>query len=522
MAGIAAALNGNSTTQSATQGSSGGGGTQAALQGAISHQGAKSSADAEQKGAKNENIAVRIFSPGNGGSVSQSNNAIAGSLAKNGNATTQTASQSQSGGGYGSSKQVVGQAAGNHQDAWSDADATQYGASNTNIPIRIFSDGNDGAVSQSNTVLGISAALNGNETTQSATQAQGGGAPVTMPVPYYAESLPYTEGDMYSSKDKEPYSDKDKKDKGTGVQAIGQVAESSQDAVALSDAKQIGASNTNVPVRIGSEGDGGSVSQANTTISAAIAANHNETSQNATQSQSGPGTLVQGIGQLAKNKQDALALSDAFQKDATNTNAPVRVFSSGNDGSVSQANTAAAIGAALNGNSTTQSASQTQAGRGGSPLVQAVAQGAENYQDALGKGDAHQIGVENSNTPVNLGHDFDKNRCKNRKEPCETKKPVEPPKCECEPKYPVEPKCDWKKDQCESKRPVEPKCDWKKDECESKRPPVEPKCDWKKDECEWKKPVEPRKCEPRMPKCEPCDRCERPESKNCPSRRWQE
>ena len=94
----------------------------------------------------------------------------------------------------------------------------------------------------------------------------------------------------------------------------------------------------------------------------------------------------------------------------------------------------------------------------------------------------------------------------------------------------VEPKCDWKKDECEpkypvepkSKRPVEPKCDWKKDECESKRPVVEPKCDSKKDECEWKKPVEPRTCDHRMPAYEPCDRCERPESKNCPTRRGQQ
>ena len=189
MAGISAALNGNSTTQSANQGSSGGGGTQTALQGALSHQGAKSSADAEQKGAKNENIAVRIFSPGNSGSVSQSNNAIAGSLAANGNATKQDASQSQ-GGGYGSSQQVVGQAAGNHQDAWSDADATQYGASNTNIPVRIFSDGNDGAVEQSNTVLGLSAALNGNHTNQTATQTQSGGAPAPKPAPYAERAVP--------------------------------------------------------------------------------------------------------------------------------------------------------------------------------------------------------------------------------------------------------------------------------------------------------------------------------------------
>ncbi len=546
VAGIAAALNGNSTDQTATQGSSGGG-SQTALQGAINHQGAKSSADAEQKGAKNENIAVRIFSPGKGGSVSQSNTAIAGSLAANGNATKQTATQSQ-GGGYGSSEQVVGQAAANHQDAWSDADATQYGASNTNIPIRIFSDGDDGAVEQSNTVLGLSAALNGNETTQTATQNQTGAAPKP-----YAVKLPYPDSDPYSDYDKQypekdkQYPEKDKKDAGPGVQAIGQIAESKQDAVAKSDATQIGASNTNVPVRIGSEGDAGSVSQANTTISAAIAVNKNETPQTAIQNQSGHGTLVQGIAQGAKNKQGALAFSDALQKDATNTNAPVDVFGKGdhkddkydkydkydkkdmNDhkadaGSVSQSNTAAAIGVALNGNSTTQTATQNQAG--GSPLVQAVGQWAENDQFALGKGDAYQRDVANSNTPIVIGHDFDKHKCEYRKERCERK---EPPKCDskCEPKYPEpkypEPRYPEPKNPeptyPEPTYPVEPKCDWKKDSCESKRP-VEPKCDWKKDECK-PKHHEPPKCEPRMPKYEPCDKCERPDYMNCPDRRWE-
>ena len=542
VAGIAAALNGNSTTQSATQASSGGGATQTALQGATSNQGAKSSADAEQKGATNENIAVRIFSPGKGGSVSQSNTAIAGSLAKNANATAQNASQS--GGGSGSSQQVVGQAAANRQKAWSDADATQYGASNTNIPIRIFSDGDDGAVEQSNTVLGLSAASNGNETTQTATQTQSGAAPIVMPVPY-ASTLPYPEGnDLYPDKDKE-YPDKDKKHEGPGVQAIGQVAENDQNAVAKSDATQIGASNTNVPVRIGSTGDNGSVSQSNTTISAAIAANKNGTSQSATQTQSGPGTLVQAIGQAALNKQGALALSYAFQKDATNTNTPVSVFGQGdqkdgykdeqdakyaeaakdNDkvdgGSVSQSNTAAAIGAALNGNSTTQAATQTQSG--GSPLVQAVAQLALNHQDALGKGDAYQRDVANSNG-LAIGHDFDKRKCQQRKDWCEPKYPVDP-KCdwkkdECKSKPPVDPKCDWKKDECESERPVEPRCDWKKDECKPKHP-VDPKCDSKQDSCDWKRPVEPPSCEPRLPKCEPCKRCAWPE-KECTERRMLE
>ena len=411
VAGIAAALNGNSTTQSAAQDSSGGGGTQAALQGATSNQGAKSSADAEQKGATNENIAVRIFSPGNGRlgvAVEHRHRRLAGGERERDDAecvAVQAAAPARA-------QQVVGQAAANDQDAWSDADATQYGASNTNIPIRIFSDGDDGAVEQSNTVLGLSAALNGNETTQTATQTQSGAAPIVMPVPY-ASTLPYPEGnDLYPDKDKE-YPDKDKKHEGPGVQAIGQVAESDQDAVAKSDATQIGASNTNVPVRIGSTGDNGSVSQSNTTISAAIAANKNGTSQAATQTQSGPGTLVQAIGQAALSKQACARLLGRLPEGRhEHEHAGERVRRGRPEGRLqgregrqgrTTRSTAAPCrsrtrpprsAAALNGNSTTQAATQTQSG--GSPLVQAVAQVAKNQQDAVGKGDAYQRDVANS------------------------------------------------------------------------------------------------------------------------------
>ncbi len=92
------AANGNSTTQTASQTQAGGSGTQTAGQIAGNEQSATSTADAAQLGAANENIDVRVLSPGNGGSVSQSNNVLAGSLAGNHNQTTQTATQSQAGG----------------------------------------------------------------------------------------------------------------------------------------------------------------------------------------------------------------------------------------------------------------------------------------------------------------------------------------------------------------------------------------------------------------------------------------
>lgn len=462
--GIAAALNGNATSQTASQSQAGlptGSGTQAALQGATSQQKATSSADAKQQEASNENIAVRVLSPGKGGSVHQSNTVLAGSLALNGNHTSQSATQVQGGGYGGSNQQVAGQAATNYQDADAYSNADQHGASNTNLPIRVLSDGDDGDVSQSNTVAGIAAALNGNATTQYASQSQAG-AP--MPVPVLA-----------------PYSDQHKvvpKDGGTGVQVVGQLAQNTQDADAVSTASQKYVSNHNAPVRIGSAGDDGSTTQANTVLSLGIAANGNKTYQGATQNQAGSGgTLVQAAGQAALSKQDALACADAAQKDAENTNAPVRVFGDGDAGSTSQSNTAAAIAAAVNGNATGQSLGQSQAGGPGSTLVQAAGQAAGNEQAAAGSADANQYGVSNQSSPIRIGH--------------ELRKPCESPK-----------------QRCETKRPIEPR-----------RPCAPAKPDH--DECE--RPVEPPPCAPRKPvfdRCDPCDRSKQaPPPRRCPLER---
>ena len=51
-----------------------------------------------QKGASNENISVRVLSPGNNGPVSQSNVATSNAAAGNANRTGQTADQTQAGG----------------------------------------------------------------------------------------------------------------------------------------------------------------------------------------------------------------------------------------------------------------------------------------------------------------------------------------------------------------------------------------------------------------------------------------
>ena len=80
-------------------------------------------------------------------------------------------------GGHGDGGPVVQQAdqyASNDQSAYSTADSTQKGASNSNTPVRIGSSGGGGSVTQVNGSLAASAAGNLNSTDQSADQSAGG------------------------------------------------------------------------------------------------------------------------------------------------------------------------------------------------------------------------------------------------------------------------------------------------------------------------------------------------------------
>ena len=141
---------------------------------------------------------------------------------------------------------------------------------------------------------------------------------------------------------------------GIGVQTIDQTALNFQGATAASAAFQFGASNTNAPIRVGSPGGGGSVTQANIAGSAAIASNANGTFQFGAQSQvAAPGCGckdgigIQALGQHAFNDQGAFAQSTAVQEFAHspcgcaaggNSNSPIRVGSFGDDGRVTQVN----------------------------------------------------------------------------------------------------------------------------------------------------------------------------------------
>jgi hypothetical protein len=387
-----AAANANRTKQSAGQTQAGGaccagtsGGSQAVGQKAGSAQKADSSATSSQTEPTNRNISVRIDSPGNAGPVTQTNTSAATSAAANANQTDQKATQQQAGGaccGTGGRTQAAGQAADNDQSGSSGATSTQMRPSNANIPVRIGSPGNDGPVTQVNGSAAESAALNANKTDQAATQQQGG-----------ACCTPASSG---------------------GTQAIGQAASNKQGAGSRATSTQVGASNTNTPVRIGSAGNGGSVEQTNASAAMSAAANLNATDQDATQNQGGgaccgSGSGTQAVGQAAYSAQNADSDATSTQQQPSNSNAPVRIGSAGDDGSVQQTNGSAAGSLAANLNATKQSAGQTQAGATDGVCcsvgtgIQAVEQKAGNVQDADSSATSTQEGARNSDTPVRIG-----------------------------------------------------------------------------------------------------------------------
>jgi hypothetical protein len=440
---VSAAGNKNTTDQTVDQsagGSSGGSAVQYADQKAGNKQDATSDATSHQTGASNANYPVRIGSPGGGGSVTQINASGALSAAGNKNETNQTATQDaggalvkqaplseacsdkcgkssndgcsdkcgppsdgcrdKCGGGSGPVVQDAKQKAYNDQTADSSAESTQCCAQNTNAPVRIKSYGDDGDVKQANLSGAISAAGNKNDTTQYASQDAGSGS-----------------GEMVACKD----GCGGHGDGGPVVQQADQYASNDQSAYSTADSTQKGASNSNTPVRIGSSGGGGSVTQVNGSLAASAAGNHNSTDQSADQSAggSGGGVTVQALGQKAVNGQEAGSHATSEQDGASNDNSPVRIKSAGDDGDVTQANLSGAFSAAGNDNSTTQNA--TQDGGSGHPVlgpltrdggcgscggdgatVQGIGQWASSHQKADSSADSTQKGACNTNSPVRI------------------------------------------------------------------------------------------------------------------------
>jgi hypothetical protein len=375
-------------------------GEQTAGQDAASQQSATSGATSTQIAPSNENISVRVLSPGDNGNVSQSNNSSAMSGAANANLTGQGTSQVQSGGGAAAKAlQTAAQEAASMQNAESKADSTQDHPKNENISVRVLSPGNDGDVSQENNSEAKSFAGNENGTLQKTQQAQGGSGKVITP----ARDL--------STKGKGDPCGCDSGSK--GIQAAGQDAWNKQDANSEATSMQIKPENQNDSVRVLSgsgkpmkdgkgdscgcdsvpkgttdgtgSGDNGSVDQSNNSSAQSFAGNLNFTKQDIKQLQAGmPEVLtslmtlrdpcgcqsgdtgVQAGGQDAWNKQNAMSNADSEQLGAKNDNEPLRLkHSDGSNGDVSQENNSEAKSKSLNLNKLLQLLQQLQGVSGG-------------------------------------------------------------------------------------------------------------------------------------------------------------
>jgi len=119
---------------------------------ATTNQSASSAATATQQQPVNVVVNIRVNSPGKNGPVTQNNITVAPSTAANNASTTQTG-----GGNNGASTA---------QQANSTATATQDGAGNLVITVRIDSPGSNGAIAQTNGVVGSSSGTNTSDTTQ--------------------------------------------------------------------------------------------------------------------------------------------------------------------------------------------------------------------------------------------------------------------------------------------------------------------------------------------------------------------
>jgi hypothetical protein len=352
------------TTQTGTQSGSGGGGVQSTQQNASTLQGANAASSAEQDHPSNTNVSVRILSPGDNGDVTQSNGVSSTADTTNTAATGQSSSQDPSGSGV----QSAIQNAGTLQGANAASSAKQIDPSNTNASVRILSPGDNGDVTQSNGASSTATAQNTAATTQAATQTQDG------PSCPCGGSSP-------------------------SVQAIGQSSSVGQFAYGASSATQVGASNSNYPVRIGSFGDDGNVTQSNGVSSTATATNTAPVYQIANQDPTGYGApSIQAIGQYSTVGQSAAALSSATQFGASNTDNPVRIWSPGDGGSVTQSNGASSAATATNTAPVFQIASQELSGSG----IQAIGQKSVTLQGAFAASSALQVGASNTSDPVRV------------------------------------------------------------------------------------------------------------------------
>jgi hypothetical protein len=371
------------TSQTSTQAapSGGGSGVQSSTQDAKTGQLAGAASSATQIAPSNSNISVRVLSPGNDGNVTQSNTAKSSADASNDADTSQNSTQDASGSG---GVQFATQDATTLQGALAESSAKQIHPENSSTSVRVGSFGNGGSVKQSNTADSSADASNDADVDQTVSQDPHG------------KSSCGCGGS------------------GDSVQAAGQSSKVLQGAFAASSATQIKPSNENNPVRIASFGNDGSVDQSNTAKSDADASNDADVDQTAEQEQEGGSCgcshdpSVQALGQSSFVGQAAIGLSSAKQVGAENENGPIRVWSPGGAGSVTQSNTADSSADASNDADVSQDGSQAQDGSG----IQALGQDSSVFQLGFAASSAAQLpgksecgcghSFGNSNDPVRI------------------------------------------------------------------------------------------------------------------------
>jgi hypothetical protein len=231
-------------------------------------------------------------------SVDQTNAAPATAVASNDNSATQIAAGGGSASQSSSGTQVVPVAA-------APAVSAQVVPVNANVPVRVASPGDEGAVHQANAAPATAVASNDN----SSTQVAGAGHPA-----------------------KDPKGSKDPKTKGTtgdGGPGAGSVSQSSSRTQVLpiglapAVSAQVLPINANVPVRILSSGDDPAVHQANVAPAAALASNDDSSFQGVrlgaggSSSQSSSGTQLLPV---------SLAPAVGLQVLPVNLNVPVHLF----------------------------------------------------------------------------------------------------------------------------------------------------------------------------------------------------
>jgi len=318
-------------------------GGQSAAQQAANMQSATSSATSTQDNPSNQNISVRVLSPGDNGDVSQSNNSSAESGALNLNKTGQAVSQDQSGSGSSccsaadEAMQQAAQWAGNHQSATSTADSTQKDPSNQNISVRVLSGGDNGSVDQSNNSFAGSFAGNANKTMQGTRQSQGSSDQAPTDATPSTDRTAPSDGIVKNPCGCGSHSE--------GIQAAGQDAWNDQTAESHANSTQIDPSNENISVRVLSPGSDGSVDQENNSDAESFAGNLNLTKQHIDQSgpastgcgcgpviltrgqccPSGNSTGIQAAAQQAWNQQDATSSAESKQIHPQNVNKSLRL-----------------------------------------------------------------------------------------------------------------------------------------------------------------------------------------------------